>query len=624
VNDNRQSDRVTGPSPNPIVRENEKSGNWPSEWDLSGPASEYIEGFATDISVNHGQTIRFKINTTSTYYRIDIYRLGYYGGLGARKVETIICRLAQPQSQPDPLVDEATGLVDAGVWRESAAWDVPADAISGVYIAKLVREDGEFGENHIPFVVRADELASDIIFQTADTTWHAYNGWGGSNLYGGCGPSMPDGRAYAVSYNRPLVVRDSVGVFSGPQDFVFGVEHAAIRWLEKNGYDVTYIAGVDADRYGPLLLNHKIYMDCGHDEYWSGNQRANVEAAREHGVHLVFMSGNEAYWKTRFEPSIDPSRTAHRSLICYKETRANAKIDPSPSWTGTWRDPRFSPPSDGGRPENALTGTIFAVDSYRSDAITIPYELTKLRFWRNSALAAATQPGQTASLVKNVLGYEWDASPDNGFMPAGLIFLSVTTLSVDTLLLDYGSTTGWGSATHHLTLYRHKSGAIVFGAGTVYWAWGLDPHHDLEKTNEDSNIQQAMVNLLADMDVQPQTLQTDLVPGEKSKDSSAPTSRITGKIVAGQVFATGETVVLEGTAQDEDGHVAGVEITLDGGVTWHRATGTNDWTYSFVAQHPGDYAIASRAVDDSLNLEQPRELVRISARTPADVLAPMS
>ena len=62
------------------------------------------------------------------------------------------------------------------------------------------------------------------------------------------------------------------------------------------------------------------------------------------------MSSMMSYWKTRWEPSIDGSNSPHRTLVSYKETHANAKIDPDPAWTGTWRDPRFSPPADGGRP----------------------------------------------------------------------------------------------------------------------------------------------------------------------------------------------------------------------------------------------------------------------------------
>ena len=163
--------------------------------------------------------------------------------MGARKVATI--QHTGLQNQPAPLRDSSTGLVDAGNWAVSASWAVPADAVSGVYIAKLVRQDGTAGENHIPFIVRDDSSHSDIVFQTADQTWQAYNGWGGANFYGGNGPATGQGagRAYAVSYNRPIATRGGVGTYAGPQDYIFGAEYAAIFWLEQNGYDVSYMAG---------------------------------------------------------------------------------------------------------------------------------------------------------------------------------------------------------------------------------------------------------------------------------------------------------------------------------------------------------------------------------------------
>ncbi|MGO7422079.1 N,N-dimethylformamidase beta subunit family domain-containing protein, partial [Rhizobium ruizarguesonis] len=285
---------------NAIVLENQKQGNPESEWGIDGAGSTNIEGFATDISVDNGNTVSFKINTNSTNYRIDIYRLGYYGGMGARKVATM--QHTGLQTQPNPLRNATTGTVDAGNWAVSASWTVPDDAVSGVYIAKLVRQDGTSGENQIPFIVRDDASHSDVVFQTADETWQAYNGWCGANFYGGNGPATGQGagRAYAVSYNRPIATRDGVGTYAGPQDYLFGAEYAGIYWLEQNGYDVSYMSGVDADRYGSLLLNHKTYIDAGHDEYWSGQQRTNVEAARDAGVNLMFWSGNEVYWRTRW------------------------------------------------------------------------------------------------------------------------------------------------------------------------------------------------------------------------------------------------------------------------------------------------------------------------------------
>src|SRR5438034_11757007 len=120
-----------------------------------------------------------------------------------------------------------------------------------------------------------------------------------------------------------------------------------------------------------------------------------------------------------------------------------------------------------------------------------------MRFWRNTSIASLA-PGQVATLPAGVLGYEWDVYDDNGFRPAGLIPLSTTTLSVSTYLLD-NYTMGNGIATHHLSLYRATSGALVFGAGTVYWSWGLDADHAIQATPTDPNMQQATVNILADM-----------------------------------------------------------------------------------------------------------------------------
>ena len=102
-----------------------------------------------------------------------------------------------------------------------------------------------------------------------------------------------------------------------------------------------YFTSVDAARNGNLITNHQIYLSVGHDEYWSGPKRANVQAALAAGVNLAFFSGNEGFWKTRWENSIDGSGTPYRTLVCYKETYANEVIDPAdpPTWTGTWRDP---------------------------------------------------------------------------------------------------------------------------------------------------------------------------------------------------------------------------------------------------------------------------------------------
>lgn len=585
---------------NQIEAENCLPGTPNTEWEIDSLIGDTtIQGFATDMSVNVGGTVRFKVNSNTSNYKLDIYRMGYYGGMGARKITTVN-PIAFPQ-QPPCIYQAPTGLTDCGNWTETARWDVPANATSGIYFAKAIRNDTG-GASHIFFIVRNDASHSDILFKTSDASWQAYNTYS-ANFYGCNGETSSGCRAFKVSYNRPFYTRSYE-----PETWVFNAEYPMVRWLEANGYDVTYFTDVDAERNGSLVLNHKLFLSNGHDEYWSGNQRANVEAARNAGVHLAFFSGNTVYWKTRWESSIDGTGVPYRTLVCYKETWAEAVIDPQdpPTWTGTWRDPRFSPPADGGRPENALVGTLTKVAGAYSGTMTVPQSDGRMRFWRNTSIATLG-PGQTATLAPGSLGAELDADEDNGFRPAGLVHLSTTSVNSDVILLDYGSLVGPGSFAHHLTLYRHSSGSLVFSSGTYRWAWGLDANHDLGGLGQTTNgaMQQATVNLFADMGVQPVTRQPGLVAATASTDSVAPISIITAPL-AGSSVTSGTIVTITGTATDSGGGVVGgVEISTDGGTTWHPATGREAWSYRWQPKIVGSTIIKSRAVDDSGNIESP-------------------
>ena len=243
---------------------------------------------------------------------------------------------------------------------------------------------------------------------------------------------------------------------------------------------------------------------------------------------------------------------------------------------------------------------MFQVDSFRLDAITIPYDDANLRFWRNTSVAGL-QPGQTATLDQNYLGYEWDIRRTTASSrPASSSFRRRRSRSRNISRLRHG--TGSATATHNLTLYRAPSGALVFGAGTVYWAWGLNDNHDLEATPVDPRMQQAMVNLFADMGIQPGTLESGLVAATKSTDTVKPTSTITSPN-SGAALKVGDAITIAGTASDTGGVIAVVEVSTDNGATWHRAVGDETWSYSWVAPAPGTYTIKTRAVDDSINLE---------------------
>ena len=569
---------------NPIVAENALPGNPSSEWDISGAGDITIQGFASPLSVNTGGSIDFRIDVqgAATSYTVKIYRLGYYNGDGAR----LIANLGSfpGVAQPSPLYETATGKTDCSNWSVSASWN-SSGAVSGVYIAKLTRADNN-GSSHIAFIVRNDGSNSAMLFKTSDATWQAYNGYGGNSLYvNNSGIPVPGfNHATKVSYNRPFYTRAGGGGSSASEDWLFHSEYPMIRWLERNGYDVSYTTDMDMDRDASVITPsiHKILLSAGHDEYWSAAERLKFETARNNGVHLAFFSGNEVYWKTRWEDS-------HGTLVCYKEGTqgeniCGGKCDPMPNvWTGLWRDGCAFPSADGCNPENTLTGQLSWQGS--TGAILVPDSYKQLRFWRNTTVATLGS-GQTATLSSNTLGYEWDPETNNGKYPSGRIKMSSTLFS---------------GKTHHLSLYRHSSGALVFGAGTVQWSWGLDGVHDGGGSTEDARMQQATINLLADMGVLPETLQGGMV-ANSPVDVTAPTSTISSPL-NGAFLPSGNTVIISGTASDVDGVVAGVEISFDGGVSWTPASGTSNWSFSWVPTTTGAATIHCRAYDDNGNME---------------------
>ncbi len=582
---------------NEIVTENARTGTPASQWDISGAGDPSIQGYATKLSVDQGETVDFKIDLDvdpvppTPAYTIDIYRLGYYGGAGARKVGSVEPTTITAEHQPACVHDGDNGdLLDCGNWHVSASWQVPQDAVSGIYIARPTRTDDTSKASHIVFVVRDDDGGSDILFQTSDTTWQAYNPYGGYNAYN----TAALGTAQKLSYNRPFTTRGGE-----LENWLFNAEFPMLRWLERNGYDVSYTTHIDTGTRPDELLEHKTFMSVGHDEYWSANQRASVENARDHGVNLAFFSGNESYWKVRWENSaLDAEENDQRIMVVYKEgvmaplqeehreCYNNFACDPTGIWTGLWRESTDGDGSIIGSPENSLSGQI----SWRlGDApIIVPSDYASLRFWRNTAVANLTG-SQVATLEDHTLGYEFDPQYDQfaAWYPAGRVLMSSTTVG-----------TFAGVDTHHLSLYRASSGALVFGAGTVQWMWGLDTGHDRDASHEDRNMQQASVNLLADMGVQPETLQDGLVTATATTDETAPTVAVTAPEAGATV--PGGQVTVTGTASDVGGAVGVVEVSTDG-TTWHAAQGRETWSYTYVTA-VGSNTVRVRAADDSANV----------------------
>ncbi|HKF68405.1 MAG TPA: N,N-dimethylformamidase beta subunit family domain-containing protein, partial [Vicinamibacterales bacterium] len=428
---------------NLIQLENAKPGT--TDWKLTKPGftSGVIEGYASLTSVNRGGRILLFVSTAEPSYTIDLFRLGYYGGLGGRRMRDTIQRsgVLQPVPTPDP----TTGLIECQ-WTNPFALDIPntsdpTDWMSGVYVAKLTASVSGT-QAYIIFAVRDDARRSDLLMAQSVSTYQAYNPWGGKSLYGTIAQRTDDvNKAVQVSFNRPYFGEGTSGA-GGYLEF----EYWWAWWLEANGYDVSYATSIDVDADPTLLLSHRAYLSVGHDEYWSWRMRDNVEAARDAGVSLGFFSGNTSYWQVRFTPSPvtgDPSRT----MVSYKNMWSQDPITPAWLKTNEWR---YAPVN---RPEDAMIGVRYITQARP------PLVIDDASHWVFTGTGLHNGDVLTNPDGSAFLGYEVDAMG-----PAS---------PPQTQRLAHSPADPTRANFADMTVYRATSGATVFAIGSIYWSLSL-------------------------------------------------------------------------------------------------------------------------------------------------------
>jgi hypothetical protein len=460
-------------------------------WRMHRPlaaAAGGIEGFATATSINAGEAVDLKVNTSSGVpFRIEIYRTGYYGGAQARLVSvlTSLRGTAQPACQHD--FHAGDGLVDCSNWAVSATLTTTRDWPTGIYLLRVVRE-GNGTENQILLVVRHDGSRAQIVYGLPVATYEAYNNYGGRSLYtynsGGSFSVAGTPRAVKVSFDRPYT--QSV---DRSNNWYAANDIQNVSFLEQHGYEISYVTSVDLDTDTPILRRQKVFVSPSHDEYWSAGMRKSVTAARNRGTSLLYLGSNADYWKIRFESS-PYSSAGHRVEVCYK-TSESGPADPTGVLTSMWRDPAI------GLPENSLLGEQFAGSSGDSK-LDLPLVVTaaegRNRVWRGTPLADLS-PGTSAQVGHALVGWEWDAPAKNGAQPAKLILVSSSPVPASgSDIGKAGNPTRLTSATE----YRATNGAWVFDTGTNNWSRGLG--RNIARDGEPNPIiERATLNILADM-----------------------------------------------------------------------------------------------------------------------------
>jgi hypothetical protein len=523
---------------NAVVQENCFPGSTSWRATSAGPlsaSSSNIEGFATEQSVNAGGSFDVKINTADNVsYRIEIYRMGYYGGAKARLVSTIpsLNGVEQPHC-----VDGSgnTGLVDCSNWSTAATVTTSTSWPSGVYMLRLVRADNG-NDNNVLMVVRNDGSTSDVLYGVPTATYQAYNNYGDKSLYDfnsfGSNTVAGTTRAVKVSYDRPYAM-----TYFPDHNWFGSNDVASTAFLERNGYDVTYVASSDLHSTPSQVANHKTFVSPTHDEYWSTEMRNGVTSARNAGTGLFWLGSNQVYWKIRFESSAFTG-AANRTEVSYKTTQSGA-VDPV-SPTGTWRDP-----AGANQPENALLGQMYIGDNDQTSfRLGVSAAEGKTRVWRHTGLATMAA-GTSTQLGLNTIGWEWNDRVANGVEPAGTQTWTSSAVTGELVQHNGRDYQAGGSATASGTIYKAGSGAYVVSTGTNNWWRGLE----LDGTGDGEPnvaIQQATVNILADMRSRPTTPLAGLVVetgGAPTINGRSPASGATGVPTDSSVEVTFDTAL---------------------------------------------------------------------------------
>ena len=464
---------------NPVVAENARPGT--RDWLLTRTQVDqktkwrcpWIEGYASRTSVRAGEEITFQVSTNpAAGFTLDVYRLGYYGGMGGR-----LMRQMGPfpgRVQPDPQVG-GQRLRDCA-WEPCATLRIPHDWLSGVYVGKLTELSGGV-QSYVVFIVRDDRKA-DFLFQCSDHTWQAYNRWpdhfslyddGQNEWYWGGGVKVgfnrPYGR-YCQIFDAPLS--------QGSGEFLLW-EFPIAYWLEQHGYDLTYISNTDTHTDPRGLLRADGFLSVGHDEYWTLDMFRNVQAAIQAGVSAAFLSGNTCCGRIQFSPD----RQGHPNRVFER--------------TGV-----FGPP--GGTRDFVSMKSLPHERPYANELVgahsTGP--VTGGADWTCALpdhwLFAGTGMSRGDS-IPGIVGWEWHGDP----APIPGLEIVATGPTQDAPGKPNGGV-------YTATVYPGPRGNVVFNAATIWWGDGLSeppgyvrPSVYTTPKGPDARVQQITRNLLARM-----------------------------------------------------------------------------------------------------------------------------
>jgi hypothetical protein len=399
-------------------------------WDLA-PARQALAGEIAAYArpyVLAGEPLGLHVSTSAEQFEVVAYRIGHYGGKGGARVG----RWGPfPGGRGEPATaDPETGAVEA-------AWPVRAeigtrDWEPGLYVVGVWTVGELRRRATVPVVVASRSAEGRVLVVAGDTTWQAYNEWGGVSAYKG-----PDGtketRSRAVSFARPYAWSG----YRWPAAF----DIPLVRTAEAAGVPLAYASVTSLNDHPGVARGAEGIVSTGHDEYWTAQYRQALIEARDAGTDLAFLGANAGYWRTEMR---DDGWTAWMP----KEGRARR-----------WRD------DPGVVAENAVTGQLYDCYPARADMVIAD---PGFFLFEGTEVARGTR-------LRNLVGNESDR-----FYP-----LPSTPRPIEAPALspvDCKGSPTWST----MTYYSTGSGAGVLSVGTLDWVRAMGGPRGSQGLGDDS------------------------------------------------------------------------------------------------------------------------------------------
>jgi len=458
-----------------IRSENEKLGT--TDWILTNvrvePKTRYrspwIEGYCSHNSIRAGEILSVMVSTNpASSFKLEVYRMGYYGGTGARHMGSFGPFAGKVQPEPEIGVER----VRECQWEPAVRIVIPSDWISGVYIGKLT-EEREKLQSYVIFIVK-DDRACDALFQVSDTTWAAYNRWPSQfSLYDDGKKEWYWGPNVRVSFDRPYgkyCQIDNWPLSVGSGEFLLW-EFPLAYWLEKEGIDVSYISNVDTHLDPRSFLRARSWLSTGHDEYWSRDMFNGMKANVAAGLNLAFLSADSCLGLIEFHG--ERARSFSRIGVFGDPDEADMKSFPEMSRFTRWKiDEGELLGNRTIQPVIGLADWVCANDKH----------------W----LFHGTNM-KDGDRIPGLVGWEWQGDPAS--IP-GLEVVARQKLVWNKKEAEYTA-----------TIYPGPKGNHVFSCATIWWADGLSEPPGYKRSTTyggkpvtlkgpDSRVQQITRNLL--------------------------------------------------------------------------------------------------------------------------------